>query len=391
MTELAIDGGDPVREENLPYGSQSIDEQDAQALLDVLGTDWLTTGPKVDEFEGDFADCVDAAHGVAVSNGTAALHTAMRMVGVDEGDEVIVPPMTFAATANAVLFEGATPVFTDIEPGTLLLDPEHVKERITSRTKAIITVDYTGHPSRYDALREICTDHELTLVSDACHALGAEHRDRPVGSIADASCFSFHPVKHITTGEGGMVTTDREEWAKHGRRFRHHGMRKNRPGPKSDGDWTYEIDELGQNYRLTDLHCSLGISQLAKLDDFVERRREIAERYDRTLEDIEGIVPLEVLDEARHSYHLYVVRVKGETLGTGRRKVVKALQAEGIGVNVHYIPVHLQPYYRRTLGTKEGLCPVSEAAYQEILSLPIFPGMTDTDVSDVERSLEKIV
>lgn len=390
VSKLAIDGGTPVREEMLPYGSQSLDEDDVEAVGEVLRSDWLTTGPTVDAFEEAVAKYVGAAEGIAVSNGTAALHTAMRIAGIGHGDEVIVPTMTFAATANAAIYEGARPVFADVEQDTLLIDPEQVNELITPRTKAIVPVDYTGHPCDYHALRELCGDHDLTLLADGCHAIGARYKDRPVGGLADATCFSFHPVKHITTGEGGMVTTDDEAWAEHGRRFRHHGMDREDPGPMGDDPWAYQIPELGQNYRLTDLQCALGISQLDKLDAWVQRRREIAGSYDAAFEEIDGIEPLEVRAEVYHAYHLYVIRIDKERLGLNRREAFDALRAEGIGVNVHYIPVHLQPYYRQTLGTKAGMCPVAEEGYRCIISLPIFPRMSDEDVKDTLRAVRKL-
>jgi len=390
MTDLAIDGGDPVRNETLPYGGQSIDEADKEAVLEVLDSDWLTTGPKVDTFEEALCEEVSADHGVAVSNGTAALHTALHVAGVGEGDEVVVPPMTFASTANVALYEDARPVFADVDPSTLLVDPERVKERITPRTEAVVTVDYAGQPSRYEALQEICTDHDLILVADACHAPGASYRDEPVGSLAELTCFSFHPVKHITTGEGGMVVTDRKDWAEHGRRFRHQAAVYEGPDPAEDGPWAYAIPDLGRNYRITDIQCALGISQLEKLGRFVERRREIAARYDEALSDIPGIEPLKVRDDANHSYHLYVVRIDEDMLGADRDWVFEALHAEGIGVQVHYIPVHLHPLYRERLGTKEEMYPVAEQAYEEIVSLPVFPTMSDDDIHDVTNSVSKV-
>ncbi|MDX1612452.1 MAG: UDP-4-amino-4,6-dideoxy-N-acetyl-beta-L-altrosamine transaminase [Candidatus Thermoplasmatota archaeon] len=390
MDELAINGGPPVREEMLPYGSQTIDQEDIEAAVEVLRSDWLTTGPTVDDFEQAVADYVGARHGVAVSNGTAALHTAMRIAGISQGDEVIVPTLTFAASANAALFEGAVPVFADVDPGTLLLDPEDVAERITARTEAILPVDFAGQPCDYRALRDLADDHDLALIADGCHALGADQDGRKVGSLAYATCFRFHPVKHITTGEGGMVTTDEASWAEHGRRFRHPGMVRGQGGPIDDGPWAYKIPELGQNYRLTDLQCALGLTQLAKLDGWVERRRQIAARYDEAFQALPGIEPLATRRGAFHAYHLYVVRIDEQHLGMDRRQVFEALRAEGIGVNVHYIPVHLQPFYRETLGTKGGMCPNAEEAYQEILSLPMFPTMTSMDTEDVLAAMQKI-
>ncbi len=275
MTSLAIDGGRPVRQAVLPYGRQSIDEADVASVVEVLQSDWLTTGPKVSEFEQAFADLVDAEEAVAVSNGTAALHAAMYAIGIGPGDEVIVPPMTFAATANCIVYQGGAPVFVDVDPDTLLLDPVQVEARITSRTKAIIGVDYTGQPCDYDVLRVIADQHGLVLVADACHALGGSYKGRAVGSLADLSIFSFHPVKHITTGEGGIITTDDPSLAQRMRVFRNHGITTDHRQRQREGSWFYEMVDLGYNYRLTDLQCVLGLNQLLKLPAWVARRREI--------------------------------------------------------------------------------------------------------------------
>lgn len=390
MTKLALRGGDPVRDEMLPYGRQSVDAADIEAVAKVLRSDWLTTGPMVDAFEEAVTDYVGADHGVAVSNGTAALHTAMRIAGIGQGDEVIVPTMTFAATANAALYEGARPVFADVQPGDLLIDLDHAQELITPRTKAIVPVDYAGHPCDYEALQSLADDHDLTLIADACHALGATYKGQPVGSLADATCFSFHPVKHITTGEGGMVTTDREEWAENGRRFRHHGMQRDAGIRDEKGAWAYDIPELGQNYRLTDIHCALGTSQLENLDAWITRRRAIASAYDDALTHTPGVDPLDVSQPEGHAYHLYVVRIQEEAFGTDRRAAFHALRAENIGVNVHYEPVHLHDYYQDRLGTKPGQCPHAESAYETLITLPMFPTMSDKDIDDVIRAMEKV-
>jgi len=389
--ELAINGGRPVRDKILPYGRQCLDEDDVQAVVSVLRSDWLTTGPKVSAFEEAFAAFVGARDAVAVCNGTAALHAAMYAVGIGPGDEVIVPPMTFAATANCVVFQGSTPVFADVEPDTLLLDPGEVEAKITSRTKAIIAVDYAGQPCDYDAVRDIAERHGLTLVADACHALGATYKGRPAGSLADLSVFSFHPVKHITSGEGGMVTTDDPDLARRMRVFRNHGITTDHHQRAQKGSWFYEMVDLGHNYRLTDFQCALAMNQLRKLPEWVERRRAIARRYDAAFAGLDAVEPLAVRDNVSHAYHLYVVKINTARLGATRAEVFAALRAEGIGVNVHYIPVHLHPYYRERFGYRGGECPVAEDAYERLISLPMFHGMTDQDIEDVIRAVRKVV
>lgn len=390
MDKLAIDGGKPVRKKLLPYGHQSIDEADIQAVTEVLRSDWLTTGPKVGEFERAFADFVGAKEAVAVSNGTAALHTAVYAAGIKPGDEVIVPPITFASSANCVVFQGGTPIFADVEAATLLIDPAQVEAKVTPRTKVIIAVDYAGQPCDYDALRAIATRHDLILVADACHALGDSYKGRLVGSLADLSAFSFHPVKPITTGEGGMITTDDPKLAQRMRVFRNHGITTDHHQREQQGSWFYEMVDLGYNYRLTDLQCALGISQLRKLPEWVKRRQEIAKRYDEAFAEIPCVEPLAVCNDVSHAYHLYMIRLDLAQLQVTRAKVFSALRAEGIGVNVHYIPVHLHPFYRERFGTGPGLCPVAEAAYERLISLPIFPRMSNTDIEDVIAAVHKV-
>ena len=387
---LAIDGGTPIRRTRLPYGQQWLDDDDITAVVEVLRSDWLTTGPKVGEFEQAFADFVGAREAVAVSNGTAALHAAMYAVGIGPGDEVIVPPMTFAASANCVVFQGGTPVFADVDRDMLLLDPAQVEAKITPRTKAIIAVDYTGQACDYDALRAIADRHGLILVADACHALGGSYKGRPVGSLADLSIFSFHPVKHITTGEGGMITTDDPDLAQCMRVFRNHGITSDHRQREKQGSWFYDMVDLGYNYRLTDFQCALGMSQLRKLPDWVERRQEIALRYDAAFAEILIVEPLGVRKDVSHVYHLYVIGLDLTQLWATRAEVFAALRAEGIGVNVHYIPVHLHPFYRERFATGPGLCPVAEAAYKRIISLPIFPHMADADIDDVINAMRKV-
>jgi len=370
----------------IPYGRQNIDEDDIQAVIETLRSDWLTTGPKVEEFEQVFAESVGARHAVAVSSGTAALHAAMYALGIKPGDEVIVPSITFAATANCIVFQGGTPVFADVDPKTLLIDPQCLADRITSRTKAIISVDYAGQPCMYDELSQLAGRHGLKMVDDACHALGAFYRGRSVGSLANLNVFSFHPVKHITTGEGGMITTDEPELARRMKIFRNHGITTDHRERLIQGGWFYEMVDIGYNYRLTDFQCALGLSQLVKLPKWIAGRRMIASRYDEALAGIPGVHPLAVNPEVTHAYHLYVVCVAGD-----RDAIFASLREKGIGVNVHYIPVHLHPYYRKRFGTGPGLCPTAEEAYGKILSLPIYPGMSAADVERVIGALKEVV
>jgi perosamine synthetase len=344
----------------------------------------------VDRFEEAFAATVTADHAVAVSNGTAALHAAVFSAGIGPGDEVVVPALTFVATANSVLYMGGKPVFADVDPGTLLIEPDRVAEVVSPRTKAVIAVDYTGQPCDYDRLRGVTDEHGLTLIADACHALGGSFKGRAVGSLADLSTFSFHPVKHIATGEGGMITTDDSSLARRLKVFRNHGITSDHRQRAERGSWAYEMVDLGFNYRLTDLQCALGLSQLERLTGWVERRRAIAAAYREGLANVPGVAPLTTRPEIDHAYHLFVVFLTDQRLARQRELVFRALRAEGVGVNVHYLPVHLHPYYRRTLGTGPGLCPVAEAASQAILSLPMFPAMTDDDLADVVRAVDKV-
>jgi perosamine synthetase len=391
MDKLAIDGGTPVRARPLPYGRQWIDDDDVEAVIRVLRSDWLTTGPRVAEFERAFAGVVGASDAIAVSNGTAALHAAMHAIGAGPGDEVIVPALTFVASANCALYEGATPVITDVTPGTLLLDPAAVEANITPRTKVMVPVDYAGQPCDYGPLTRLAKEHGIKVVADACHALGARYRGTPVGRLADLTVFSLHPVKHITAGEGGVVATEDQDAAAQMRRFRNHGISADHRERSAQGSWFYDVEDLGYNYRLTDFQCALGLSQLRKLPGWLARRRQIAGYYDRTFGDVPGIRPLAVRPDAEHAYHLYVVEVDPDVVPVGRARIFAALRAEGITVNVHYIPVHLHPLYRRRFGTGQGLCPVAEQAYERILSLPLYAGMTDDDAATVVEAVQKVI
>jgi perosamine synthetase len=373
------------------YGKQSIDENDIAAVLDVLRSDWLTTGPKIVEFEKAFAEYVKAKEAVAVSNGTAALHAAMYALEIGPGDEVIVPAMTFASTANCVVFQGGTPIFCDVDPDTLLIDISSVESKITSRTKAIIAVDYTGQPCEYDELHTLADEHELALVADACHSLGGKYKERPVGSLADLSVFSFHPVKHITTGEGGMVTTDKDHLVDRLRIFRNHGITTDYRQREERGSWFYEMVDLGYNYRITDFQCALGLSQLRKLSGWLARRKEIAQLFNEVFSASQAIEPLRVCSYVTHAYHLYVIQLKLSTLRCDRATIFSSLRSAGIGVNVHYIPVHLHPFYRRNLHTGPGDCPVAESAYERLLTLPLNPEMSSKEIDEVIATVSETV
>jgi perosamine synthetase len=388
---LAIHGGSPVRQALLPYGRQSIDESDIQAVVETLRSDWLTTGPKVPEFEEAMAGWVGAKYAVSFSSGTAALHAGAFAAGLQPGDEAITSPLTFAATANCVLYQGATPVFADVAEDTLNLDPELVAKRITARTKAILPVDYAGHPADLDSILRLAERHGLTVIEDACHALGAEYRRRRVGSVAHMTVFSFHPVKHLTTGEGGMVTTDNAIFADTLRHFRNHGISSDARQRQSAGQWHYEMVLLGFNYRLSDIACALGLQQMKKLERGLARRRQIAARYAVELRNMPGVLPPRTRQDVDPAWHLYPIRLDSTRLAAGRAEVFRALRAENIGVNVHYVPVHRHPYYRDRFGYKGGEYPVAEAAYECLISLPMFYGMTDGDIEDVVHALDKVL
>ncbi|MBU6443651.1 MAG: aminotransferase class I/II-fold pyridoxal phosphate-dependent enzyme [Alphaproteobacteria bacterium] len=368
----------------LPYGRQQIGDADIKAVVEALCSDWLTTGPRVAQFENAFARFCGAAHGVAVNSGTAALHAAMRGIGVGPGDEVIVPALTFAASANAAVYEGATPVFADVEADTLLIDPKSVAARITPRTKAIVAVDYAGQPADYDALRAAAPG--LPIVADACHAPGATYNGRKVGTLADISCFSFHPVKHLTTCEGGMCLTENAEMAAHMRRFRNHGIDSDHRARDAAGTFAYDMVELGYNYRLPDVQCALGMAQLLRLPEWLLARRAVAAAYAKAFAEVPHATPLAQREGREHAYHLYVVRLAPKI---DRGAAFRRLRGHGIGVNVHYGPVHLMTFYRER-GYGPGLCPVAEEAAEHILTLPMFPAMSRSDVARVVEAVAEL-
>ncbi len=370
---------------NIPYGRQWIDEDDIEAVERVLRSDYLTTGPKACEFEEMVCNYTGAKYAVAIANGTAALHAACAAAGIGSGDEVITTPMTFAASSNCVLYCGGTPVFADIKQDTYNLDPKEIRGKITDRTKAIIAVHYTGQPCEMDEIYKIAKEHHLIVIEDAAHALGADYNGRKIGSISDMTTFSFHPVKHITTGEGGMITTNDKRLYEKLKMFRSHGITREKSFmTKQEGDWYYQQLDLGYNYRITDIQCALGISQMKKLDCFIARRRELVRRYDEAFRDIEGIVLPYQKEECNNSWHLYVIQVQE------RKAVFDKLKGAGIGVNVHYIPVYQHPYYQEH-GYADVCCPVAEQLYSQAISLPLYAGLTDEQQDYVIHQVRTIL
>lgn len=371
----------------IPYGRQYIDEDDIRAVEEVLHSDFLATGPKIEEFERCVAEYTGAKYAVAVANGTAALHIACLAAGIQEGDEVITTPITFAASANCVLYCGGTPVFADIDSRTYNIDPEDIERKITERTRAIIAVHFTGQPCDMERIHEIARRHNLLVIEDGAHALGAVYQGSRIGGLSDMTIFSFHPVKQITTGEGGMVLTNSEELYKRLQLFRTHGI--TRDGEllhQNDGPWYYEQLELGFNYRITDIQCALGCSQMKKLSEFLEKRRKIAERYDTAFEGKDTILTPFQAEGCENSYHLYVIRVPAGQ----RRQIFEKLREAGIGVNVHYIPVYFHPYYR-SHGYDKVICPEAENYYAEAISLPIYPALSEEEQEYVIQTVLKLV
>ena len=356
----------------IPYGRQTIEEDDIQAVVDVLRSDYLTTGPKIAEFEKMVVDYVGAKYAVAISNGTSALHAACFAAGIQPGDEVITTPLTFAASSNCVLYCGGTPVFADVDPKTYNIDPEDIRRKITDKTKAIIAVHLAGQPCDMDEIHKIAKEHDLLVIEDGAHALGSVYKGKKVGTLSDMTTFSFHPVKPITTGEGGMIVTDNEEFYQKMMLFRSHGItRDENLMTRNDGPWFYQQLDLGYNYRITDIQCALGCSQMKKLDRFLARRKEIVARYNEAFADCENIITPYQLPETESGWHLYIVQVKN----CDRREVFEALRECGIAVNVHYIPVYMHPYYQEH-GYKDVHCKNAEEVYSHIISLPLYPALT---------------
>lgn len=371
----------------IPYGRQTIEEDDIQAVVDVLRSDYLTTGPKIAEFEKMVADYVGAKYAVAISNGTSALHAACFAAGIQPGDEVITTPLTFAASSNCVLYCGGTPVFADVDPKTYNIDPEDIRRKITDKTKAIIAVHLAGQPCDMDEIHKIAKEHDLLVIEDGAHALGSVYKGKKVGTLSDMTTFSFHPVKPITTGEGGMIVTDNEEFYQKMMLFRSHGItRDENLLTRNDGPWFYQQLDLGYNYRITDIQCALGCSQMKKLDRFLARRKEIVARYNEAFADCENIIIPYQLPETESGWHLYIVQVKN----CDRRKVFEALREQGIAVNVHYIPVYKHPYYQEH-GYKDVHCRNAEEVYSHIISLPLYPTLTEEQQQYVIETLKYVI
>ncbi|MDA8089250.1 MAG: UDP-4-amino-4,6-dideoxy-N-acetyl-beta-L-altrosamine transaminase [Nitrospiraceae bacterium] len=372
----------------IPYSRQSVDEDDIKEVLAVLRSDYLTQGPKSGEFEAALANYCGAEFAVVFSSGTAALHGAYFAAGIGPGDEIITSPITFAATANAALYLGAKPVFSDIEPETGNIDPELIEKAITSGTKAIVPVDYAGNPAALNRIRELAGKHGLIVIEDACHALGASYKENKIGSLSEMTIFSFHPVKPITTGEGGAVVTNNRSFYEKLLAFRSHGIVKDAAIFKehSHGNWYYEMQVLGYNYRLTDIQCALGLSQLKKLDTFIQRRQEIALSYNAAFHGNRWFDTPVVTESAQSSWHLYPIRLRDGSSGM-KTEIFDKLRTAGLWVQVHYLPVYLHPYYRNILGYREGICPQAERFYERELSIPIYQGMSDADIETVKRTL----
>lgn len=391
MKEPAIAGGKPVRQTLLPYAQQWINEEDIDVVSNVLRGDYLTTGPTISAFERAIAAYVGSKYAVAFSNGTAALHGAVFAAGIQPGDEVITTPLTFAASSNCVLYQGGKPIFADVRPDTYTIDPEEIVKKITPRTKAILPVDYTGQPAPLDPIYEIADRYGLVVIEDAAHALGATYKGKRIGSLSDMTMFSFHPVKHITTGEGGIITTNHKAYYERLLLFRSHGITRDKERlTQYEGPWYYEMQDLGYNYRLTDLQAALGLSQLKKLDSFIERRKQIVSLYNRAFQGMDEIILPYQHPDGESSWHLYVIRLKLDRLTATRREIYEALLKENIGVNVHYIPVYYHPYYQK-LGYPKGICPTAEKIYEEIITLPLFPKMNEDDVDDVIEAIKKVI
>lgn len=371
--------------EFISYGRQNLDEEDLQAVIDTLRSPYLTQGPKIAEFEQAVADYVGTKYAVAFCNGTAALHGACYAAGIGKGDEVITSPITFAASANCVRYVGGTVVFADIDAETYNIDPAQIRANITDNTKAIIPVDFTGQPVDIDEMMAIAREHNLVVIEDGAHSLGATYKGRKVGQTADMTMFSFHPVKPVTTAEGGIIVTDNEEYYKKLLQFRSHGIEQV-PYSTEKGGWYYEMTDLGYNYRMTDLQAALGVSQLKKLDSFITRRQEIAATYTKLLSEVDGIIVPKQLADTASGWHLYMIQLEQ----ANRKVVFDTMRAANIGVHVHYIPVYWHPYYR-DLGYERGLCPIAEAWYEKALTLPIHPGLTEANITYVIKTLRQEV
>lgn len=392
MEQLAIHGGTPVRNTPLSYGKQYIDDADIQAVTNTLKSDYLTCGPRITELENKICAVTGAKYCVAVSNGTAALHIAALAAGIGPGDEVITTPITFAASANCALYCGARPVFADINPDTYNIDPDSIRAHITPNTKAVVAVDFTGQAVELDEIRAICREHHLTLIEDAAHSIGTHYNGQPIGSIADMTTFSFHPVKTVTAGEGGAVTTNSRELYDKLVLLHAHGITRNlsQMVHPTDDPWYNEQVYYGYNYRMTEIQAALLISQLDKLEQFSRRRKEIVDRYDAAFSRIPQLQVQQEIPASDTTRHLYILRLRTDMLSCSRRDFFDAMAAEGIHSQVHYLPVYWHSYYEN-LGYEKGLCPQAERYSQEVMSLPLYYSLTDQDVEDVIHIVKKLI
>ena len=392
VEKLAIDGGTPVRKNALQYGHQFIDEEDVKAVVRILNSSNLTCGPAIDIAEKKLCELTGAKYAVLVSNGTAALHLACMAAGISDGDEVITTPITFAASANFLLYCGGRPIFADIDPHTYNISPSEIAGNITSNTKAVVAVDFTGQAVELDPIKKICEENGLCLIEDASHSIGTKYNGRYVGSIADMTTFSFHPVKTVTSGEGGAILTNSKEYYNRLKLLRGHGITRDESMMEgvSQGGWYYEQIALGYNYRITDIQAALLCSQLEKLQDFARRRKEIVIKYNEAFRNIPQLIVQQEIEQSDTVRHLYIIQLVLEQLQVGRKEVYDALEKEGVKCNVHYIPVYYFPYYQK-LGYKKGICPNAEHLYERILTLPLFYSMSDEDVNDVIRAVKKVI
>lgn len=396
MEELAINGGIPVRAEKIYYGRQCIDEDDIAAVSETMRSDYITCGPKVDMVERKLCEITGAKHAVVMTNGTSALYAACFIAGIKPGDEVITTPLTFMASANCALYCGAKPVFADVNPDTYNIDPKSIREHITEKTKAIVAVDYTGQVVEIDEIRKICDEFNLVFIEDAAHSIGSKYNGTPVGSLADITCFSFHPVKTVTAGEGGALLTNNDEYARKALMFRAHGIERDHArfmsvsNEDNSGEWYYEQQFLGVNFRMTDFQAALLDSQLNKLNKFVERRKEIVKKYNQAFEDIREIIVQAEIPESDTCRHLYIIQLDLDKLSCTRKQFFEAMSAENVQCQIHYIPVYWSPLYR-DMGYNKGLCPVAEKIYSSIMSIPCYPKLTDEEVDSVITAVNKIV
>lgn len=392
MSKLAILGGEPVSDDFIPFSRHSIKDEEIKEVMATLNSDWITTGPKTFKFEENFSSYTGSKFSLAVNSCTASLHLALAGLDIGKGDEVITTPLTFAATSEVIIHQNAKPVFSDVERDTYNIDPSKLEEKISKNTKAIIPVHYGGHPCDMDEIMKIASDHDLYVIEDAAHAIGSKYKGKNIGTIGDVTCFSFYATKNLATGEGGMITTNNEELAEKMRLLSLHGISKDAwKRYSSEGSWYYEILYPGYKYNMSDIEASIGIHQLKKLDSMQVRRNDIANIYNKSFKDVPEIIIPTVKDYAEHAWHLYPILVSTDLLNIKRNDFIEVLKAENIGTSVHFIPLHLHPYYNENYGFKKGDFPVAESIYQKEMSLPIYPKMTDEDVHKVVNAVKKIV